>query len=767
MKKFDFKAELNEEQYEAVTWEYSPSVVIAGAGSGKTRVITYRIAYLLNNGVNAINILGLTFTNKAANEMKERIAALIDNERVTRYLMLGTFHSVFNKILRREAGVLGYNRDYTIYSPEDAYILIREIVASMGLDNKKYDYRAVYKRISYLKNYMYTPERYMANEDLIRNDKINKIGNFVDVYDRYEKKKRENNAMDFDDLLLNTYFLLKKYEDIRSKYKNLYSHILVDEFQDTNIVQYEITKLLAGKDDDIMVVGDDAQSIYSFRGANLQNVYSFIREYNAKKFLLKRNYRSTQHIVQASNHLINKNKEQIKKEVYSLKGYGNKILIKETEFDSEEAEFVAKDIKSRLYLERKEYKDFAVLYRTNSQSRKIEEALRRENIPYRVYGGTSFYNRKEIKDVLAYLTFLINPDDTVSFKRIVNFPKRGIGDSSVAKVFDYMTQTGKSLSEALNELDKIPLPARSKKQLKDFLSELNKFFADLDSVPVATLTKELTQKFGIQEYLKSQNEEEKAANVDELINSMADFEAAAAEMDEGQETVDVTVKAYLESVSLITDLDSDDEEENKVRIMTAHTAKGLEFPTVYIVGAEENYFPISQSKDSQDRINEERRLFYVAMTRAMENLIITYSKVRYQYNNIDYRNPSRFLKDLPSGHIKFEGTGSLFDNDYRQQRTTAETYFSEKRIATKPTVTQKTTSTPPKENLKKINSRISTEIEQYGNIKPGTRVKHEKFGMGTVEKLLGNPPDTRAIINFDTQGQKTLLLKYARLMVVG
>ncbi len=765
MNSIDFKKELNESQYKAVVHDFSPAVVIAGAGSGKTRVITYRIAYLLSQRVEPYNVLGLTFTNKAANEMKERIASLLGDSRKARSLMLGTFHSVFNRILRNEAHVLGYKPDYSIYTPDDAYVLIREIVAAKELDSKKYDARNVFKRISYLKNYMYTPDRYESNPELVKMDKINKREAFADIFRLYESKKKKNNAMDFDDLLLNTYFLFRNNNEILAKYKEQYSHILIDEFQDTNLVQYEITKLLADKDTDIMVVGDDAQSIYSFRGAVVQNVYKFIKEFDAKVFMLKQNYRSTQHIVLASNVLISKNKEQIQKNVISNKGYGSKIYVKETDYDSDEAEFVARDIKRRIYSYQKRYEDFAVLYRINSQSRKVEEALRRENIPYKVYGGMSFYNRKEIKDVLAYLFYINNPNDTVAFSRIINFPKRGIGDTTVKKILAYAEQNNVPLDMVIRNIEEFSLlPSRTRNLVKAFRDDMDYFRKKQETATVADITKEIVEKFGITAVFKDMGEDEKAANVEELLNSMYDFVDSMSDV-EGDEEPDVSLRAYLETVSLVTDNDEPDDDDNKVKLMTVHTAKGLEFDTVYIVGAEEQLFPIGQSFESQERVNEERRLFYVAMTRAMENLIITFSRVRFKYNQVNHTTPSRFLADLPKENIHYDGIEPVFDKKTPAGGIAVPGNGNINEV--KKDVYGSAYSHEP-QRLKKITTTTREKhLDAYGDIKVGSRVKHEKFGVGTVLELTGGDSNTKAVIEFETAGRKTLLLKFARLMVVG
>ena len=756
MEKIYFEKELNASQYKAVTHDYSPSVVIAGAGSGKTRVITYRIAYLLSQGVEIRNILGLTFTNKAANEMKERIAKLLGSNSNAQYLMLGTFHSIFNRILRKEADVIGYKADYSIYTPEDAYILIKEIVNEKKLDTKKYDYRNLYKKISYLKNYIVTPDRYESNQDLINLDKINKVEYFVDIYRTYESKKRKNNAMDFGDLLLKTYFLFRKNKRILEKYKSQFTHILIDEFQDTNIVQYEIAKMLADRDTDIMVVGDDAQSIYSFRGAVVQNINKFIEDFAAQIFFLRENYRSTQHIVLASNVLISKNSEQFKKEIVSTKGYGAKILVKEVEYDNDEANFVAKDIKRRAYSFQKQYSDFAVLYRINSQSRKIEETLMRENVPYKVYGGMSFYNRKEVKDVLAYLFFVNNSNDSVALRRIINFPKRGIGDSTVNKILTFVAENNLQLSDVLENIDMVEgLSSRAKKLVKVFYEEIKYFKQKEKDYSVVDMTKEIIKKFRIIETFKLAGEDERVQNIEELLNSMYDYVSNL--QNEDAEMPDFSLRTYLETISLLTDNDEPDPEDEKVKLMTVHTAKGLEFDTVYIIGAEEELFPIRQSFDSIDKINEERRLFYVAMTRAKENLIITFANNRFKFNNLIFTEPSRFLKDLPKENCKFE-TIRLMKNSYDK---TFESKFHNPRKFN-PNISIETDN----KNLKKIKNNTGTLLDSFGKIRIGSIVKHEKFGMGRVLELRKNEKDVRAVIEFETAGNKTLLLKYARLIVI-
>ncbi len=770
---FDLKKLLNEYQYKAVIHPYSPALVVAGAGSGKTRVITYRIAYLLTQGVEPYNILGLTFTNKAANEMKDRIASLFANRNITRKLTLGTFHSVFNKILKQEAHILEYTQDYSIYTPEDAYVIIREIVNSLHLDNKKYDYRGIYKRISYLKNYLYTVEKYKSDSALLQRDAINKMREFVTVYDLYEKKKKKNNAMDFDDLLLNTYFLLKNHTKIRDKYRALFKHILIDEFQDTNAVQYEIVKMLANKDDDIMVVGDDAQSIYSFRGAIVQNVYRFVKEYNAKTYQLKQNYRSTQHIVNASNHLISFNSEQIKKEVFSKKHFGSKILIRENDTDSDEAFFIARDIEQKKLQFNYNYKDFAILYRTNAQSRKIEEAFLRNGIPYKVYGGFSFYQRKEVKDVLAYLSFLINRNDTVAFSRIINFPKRGIGTTTINKILNHIEINNMTLSGALQNIDNIPIQTRAKGIIKNFITDIENFASKMEFIDVASLASEMVNHFGIINAFKEEQLDDKARNVEELLNSMSDFVDNASELQEGNVN-GVSVKDYLEGVSLLTGNDEpENEDDNKVKLMTVHTAKGLEFNVVYIIGAEEKLFPINQSLDNQERISEERRLFYVAMTRAKENLIISYANMRFKYNSLDMCDPSRFLKELPKDNIIFQGTNPSFSSTSSSVSSNFTVTDNKRKnisyVSSTSTHNSFGKSFTDNKNLKKISSRPKSQtqkISSYQNLSTGKKVRHPRFGIGIIKELFDAPPNTKAVIDFETAGTRTILLKFSKLVIV-
>ena len=643
----NYLEELNESQRNAVLYNDGPSLVIAGAGSGKTRVLTYKIAYLLEQGYQPWSILALTFTNKAAREMKERIARRVGEE--ARYLWMGTFHSIFSRILRSEAHVIGFTSNFTIYDSSDSKSLIKSIVKEMHLDDKTYKPGMIQSRISNAKNHLVLPDAYASNADLYQNDVNAKVPATRDIYHRYWERCRQSDAMDFDDLLVYTYLLFRDHPEIRQKYAGQFRYVLVDEYQDTNFAQHSIVLQLTKEHQHVCVVGDDAQSIYSFRGANIDNILKFTQLYKgAKLFKLEQNYRSTQTIVCAANSLIEKNSEQIRKEVFSEKAKGEPIGVFNAYSDVEEGEIVANQILRLRSREHYSYNDFAILYRTNAQSRIFEEALRKHNLPYKIYGGLSFYQRKEIKDIISYFRLAVNPNDEEAFKRVVNYPARGIGDTTLNKIIDAATQNHVSLWKVLEEplTYGVSVNKGTHAKLQGFREVIENFIreaAEKNAYEAGTL---IVRQSGIMNEIYQSNDPENLSrqeNIEELINGMHDF--CATREEEGNENVRLT--DFLSEVSLLTDQDSDKEgDAEKVTLMTIHSAKGLEFKNVFVVGLEENLFPSALSLNSYKELEEERRLFYVAITRAEEHCYLSFAKSRFKYGKMEFSSPSRFLKDI-------------------------------------------------------------------------------------------------------------------------
>ena len=650
----DYLDELNESQRAAVLYNEGPSLVIAGAGSGKTRVLTYKIAYLLDNGYEPWSILALTFTNKAAREMKERISRAVGNEKA-KYLWMGTFHSVFARILRTEAAALGYSSNFTIYDSSDSKSLIKSLLKELNLDEKVYKPGLIQSRISNAKNHLVSAQAYAASGEFFRSDSEAKIPAMRDIYIRYCERCKQSDAMDFDDLLVNTYLLFKNHPDICEKYADRFRYVLVDEYQDTNFAQHSIVLQLTGKHQRVCVVGDDAQSIYSFRGANIDNILKFTRLYNdARLFKLEQNYRSTQLIVKAANSLIEKNREQIRKEVFSENSVGEPITVTCAYSDVEEGEIVANKITSMHVKNGYPYSDFAILYRTNAQSRIFEEALRKRAVAYRIYGGLSFYQRKEIKDVIAYFRLAVNPHDGEALKRVINYPARGIGDTTLNKIIATAAQEGVSLWTVISSpLDYgLNINKGTHTKLQVFRDIIAGFVSKVDTYNAYDLGKEIVGASGIMADIIQDTSTEglsRRENIDELVNGMYDF--CDIRRQEGNERMFLT--DYLSEVSLLTDQDGEkDDSVPKVTLMTIHSAKGLEFRNVFIVGMEENLFPGPMSSDSPRALEEERRLFYVAITRAEENCFISYAKNRYKYGKPEFCNPSRFLKDINPAFLK-------------------------------------------------------------------------------------------------------------------
>lgn len=650
----DYLNELNESQREAVLYNEGPSLVIAGAGSGKTRVLTYKIAYLLDNGYEPWSILALTFTNKAAREMKERIARRVGQERA-RYLWMGTFHSIFSRILRAEAEALGFTPNFTIYDAADSKSLVKTIVKEMNLDDKVYKPGMVQGRISNAKNHLVLPEAYAANAELIETDRAAKVPLLHEIYLRYWNRCRQSDAMDFDDLLLYTYLLFRTRPDICDKYAARFRYILVDEYQDTNFAQHSIVLQLTQKHQFVCVVGDDAQSIYSFRGANIDNILNFTRTYkDARLFKLEQNYRSTQTIVNAANSLIAKNRDQIQKEVFSEKDKGEPIGVFAAYSDVEEGEIVTNKIVQLHAKSGYAYHDFAILYRTNAQSRIFEEALRKRSIPYRIYGGLSFYQRKEVKDVVAYFRLAVNPHDEEAFKRVINYPARGIGNTTLGKLTEAAGRCEVSLWKVLCEPLSygVELNKGTYTKLQGFRDLISEFVTLAREQDAYTLGMELVKRSGIMAEIyqdRSPENMSRQENIEELVNGMRDF--CDGRQEEGNPHV--LLSDYLSEIALLTDQDEEQgEAQPKVTLMTIHSAKGLEFPNVFVVGLEENLFPSPLSSASYRALEEERRLFYVAVTRAEEHCYLSYAKSRFKYGKMEFCNPSRFLKDIDVRYLQ-------------------------------------------------------------------------------------------------------------------
>lgn len=786
----DYLDELNESQRAAVLYNEGPSLVIAGAGSGKTRVLTYKIAYLLDNGYEPWSILALTFTNKAAREMKERISRAVGNEKA-KYLWMGTFHSVFARILRTEAAALGYSSNFTIYDSSDSKSLIKSLLKELNLDEKVYKPGLIQSRISNAKNHLVSAQAYAASGEFFRSDSEAKIPAMRDIYIRYCERCKQSDAMDFDDLLVNTYLLFKNHPDICEKYADRFRYVLVDEYQDTNFAQHSIVLQLTSKHQRVCVVGDDAQSIYSFRGANIDNILKFTRLYNdARLFKLEQNYRSTQLIVKAANSLIEKNREQIRKEVFSENSVGEPITVTCAYSDVEEGEIVANKITSMHVKNGYPYSDFAILYRTNAQSRIFEEALRKRAVAYRIYGGLSFYQRKEIKDVIAYFRLAVNPHDGEALKRVINYPARGIGDTTLNKIIATAAQEGVSLWTVISSpLDYgLNINKGTHAKLQGFKDIIADFVSKVDTYNAYDLGKEIVGASGIMADIIQDTSPEglsRRENIDELVNGMYDF--CDIRRQEGNERMFLT--DYLSEVSLLTDQDGEkDDSVPKVTLMTIHSAKGLEFRNVFIVGMEENLFPGPMSSDSPRALEEERRLFYVAITRAEENCFISYAKNRYKYGKPEFCNPSRFLKDINPDFLKMpadsgftpvrnEGyTKRNYERGYERNetyRSSGPSMFDGGEMPQEPVRFVK--PVPPR-NLKRIvpvsqNPAVSRSAEpgkaDTHGVEVGRLIEHERFGRGEVVRLEGSGDNCKATVRFENAGDKQLLLKFARFKIIG
>lgn len=761
---------LNEGQRRAVEYCDGPQLVIAGAGSGKTRVLTYKIAYLLDRedeALNPWNILALTFTNKAAREMKERIGRLVGQDRAF-YLQMGTFHSVFARILRAEAEHLGFASNFTIYDQADSRSLVKSIINRMQLDDKVYKPAAVADRISMAKNHLLLPQQYAVSSWAV-DDEQHKRPLVGQIYNMYMERCRQANAMDFDDLLVHTYLLLRNHDDVRQKYVDRFRYILVDEYQDTNYAQQEIVLLLAHDHGRLCVVGDDAQSIYSFRGANIDNILNFQKMFvGARLFKLEQNYRSTQLIVQAANSLIRKNEKQIHKDVFSKNEEGERLILKPAYSDKEEAMIVCNDIKRIRKNEHCEFSDFAILYRTNAQSRSFEEQMRKENIPYRIYGGLSFYQRKEIKDVIAYFRVVANPDDEEALRRIINYPARGIGDTTFAKIVNTASTHGVSLWKVIQQpiVFGLQLSKGAQAKIDGFKTLVEGWSQRLASENAYELGHSIIMESGIsKEIYGSTNPEDlsRQENLEEFLGGMQDFVENRKEEDRENE---IGLSDFLQEVALLTDLDSDgDADQPKVTLMTIHSAKGLEFPTVFVVGLEENIFPSPMCVNSVRELEEERRLLYVAITRAEKHCILTCAQNRFRYGRMESDTPSRFIKDFDPSLLRVEG-GRSFHAEIPSYRSP---YGGTRQPQQNPRPVATQFVADPKPRLVPVRHETPLPQSAIGDIglKEGNVIEHQRFGVGTVVKVEGSGENAKATVTFKNAGTKQLLLKFARYTIIG
>lgn len=780
--------ELNKNQRDAVLYNEGHSMVIAGAGSGKTRVLTYKIAYLLEQGIAPYNILALTFTNKAAGEMKERISKVVGFAYANR-LWMGTFHSVFSRILRSESALLGYSRNFTIYDSADSQSLIRSIIKELQLDDKVYKVAVIQNRISTAKNRLYTSTMYSQNADILKADSFKNIPMTKVIYEKYTERCRKADAMDFDDLLLNTYLLLKNYPEVQQKYAEMFKYILVDEYQDTNHAQHSIVWLLTRGGANLCVVGDDAQSIYSFRGANIQNMLSFEKLYpDSKLFKLEQNYRSTQTIVNAAGSLIAKNHSQIRKNVFSENEKGEKIELTRAHSDLEEATMVVNKLLDLHTYHNVDWNETAILYRTNGQSRILEETFRKNGLPYRIYGSLSFYQRKEIKDTLAYMRVIVNPNDEESIKRIINFPKRGIGDTTINKLKSAALDCEVTLWDVIcNPADYgVSVNSGTQKKLYDFSTLLRSLMTGVSTSDAYTIAKRVYEESGLIAELNADRTLEGMArkeNVEELMSGIQLF--CKDRIEEGSN--EIYLSDYLSSVSLMTDQDKEEDADvSKVTLMTIHASKGLEFKAVMIVGLEESLFPNEMSSASEHELEEERRLMYVAMTRAEKYLYLFHSTTRFRNGNIEANQPSRFLRDIdpvyinkvmdepfikprftsssnfgfssfePSGKPYFKSTANSSSNNSKQfaERSKPKIQFEERK---------------PKSKFQVVTEEMlqsTASVKSDNDIQVGSIIQHDRFGIGKVLEMEGMGGDTKATIQFTNFGRKVLLLKFAKLTLL-
>ena len=773
-------SQLNEAQQQPVLQKDGPMIIIAGAGSGKTRVLTMRIAYLMSLGVDAFNILALTFTNKAAREMKKRIADIVGNNEA-KNLWMGTFHSVFARILRSESEKLGYPSNFTIYDTQDSVRLISAIIKEMQLDKDVYKPKQVLGRISSYKNSLITVKAYMNNPELQEQDAMSKKPRLGEIYANYVDRCFKAGAMDFDDLLLKTNELLNRFPDVLAKYQDRFRYIMVDEYQDTNHSQYLIVRALSDRFQNICVVGDDAQSIYAFRGANINNILNFQKDYdNVKMYRLEQNYRSTKNIVEAANSIIDKNKTKLDKVVWTANDFGPKIKVHRSLTDGEEGRFVAGEIFEQKMRNQLHNGQFAILYRTNAQSRAMEDALRKRDIPYRIYGGLSFYQRKEIKDVLCYLRLVINPKDEEALIRVINYPHRGIGDTTVEKLTVAANHYKRSIFEVMEHIDKIDLKLNSgtKAKLQDFVTMIKSFQVINESQDAFYLTDHVTKKTGLVQELKKDGTPEGIArieNIETLMGGIKDFIEGQKEIDGARGAL----SEFLEDVALATDLDNDTGDDDRVALMTIHLAKGLEFPYVFVVGMEEDLFPSAMSMNTRSELEEERRLFYVALTRAEHQAYLTYAQSRYRWGKLTDSEPSRFIEEIKDEYLEYINPSEI--GGYRYKPMMDIDIFGDI-DKSKLRLSKPTAGTPPKKygdepvssaNIRKLkpvssNAPSSSSTNLFDSkLTIGNVVMHERFGKGEVINLEGVGADKKAEIRFEVGGIKKLLLRFAKLDIIG
>ncbi|MBL7765391.1 MAG: exodeoxyribonuclease V subunit gamma [Chitinophagaceae bacterium] len=750
----DYLVPLNEQQREAVLYTEGPLMIVAGAGSGKTKVLTTRIAHLLHLGVDSFRILALTFTNKAAREMKERIEHMLGNQEA-RNLYIGTFHSVFSRILRVEAERMGYPANFTIYDTEDAKSVLRTIIKDMNLDEKHYKPAYVYNRISAAKNNLFTYKEYRADFSIQQEDARSNRPLIADIFEAYSKKCFRNGAMDFDDLLVNMYIVLTNFPDVLAKYQHKFRYVMIDEYQDTNLAQYHIIKLLGALNENICVVGDDAQSIYSFRGASMENIFQFQKDYDEVKVIkLEQNYRSTRTILEAANNIINHNQNQIKKELWTDKEHGEKIKLVCTFTDNDEGKFVSDAILENKLRHHYNNRDFAILYRTNAQSRSFEESLRRSGIAYRIYGGQSFYQRKEIKDYIAYLRTLANPRDEEALRRIINYPARGIGTTTLNKISLHAQENDKTFWECLEIAHELGFKGATLTALQDFVMMIRNFQAMTEKKNAYEVAFEIGKASGLVRELHADKTPEgigRYENIQELLNSIKEYTETPTE---DGELLELSLGSYLQQITLLTDADENkDEDQNVVKLMTVHASKGLEFPCVFVVGMEENIFPSSMSLYDREDLEEERRLFYVAVTRAKEKVWVSFANNRYRFGSLIQNDPSRFIDELPL---------ALVDNSMAQ-KPKSKTVFTKSN--NEPAALQQKKIPTSSTNTTHVPS-ADFKADEPSRMEQGMKVEHQRFGFGNILTLEGPMANKVATIDFGTMGQKKIMLNYAKLRIV-
>lgn len=778
----DYLSGLNESQKEAVLYTEGPLMIVAGAGSGKTKVLTTRIAHLMAKGVDSFNILALTFTNKAAKEMKERIEKILGNGDA-RNLYIGTFHSVFARILRAEAHRLGYPNSFTIYDTDDAKSVIKAVVGELNLDDKQYKPSIVYNRISSAKNALVGPAEYVNDYYIQQEDMRSQRPAIAQIYDAYAKRCFKNGAMDFDDLLIKMYQLLQQFPDALSKYQRKFKYIMIDEYQDTNPAQYEIIKLLGAMHENVCVVGDDAQSIYSFRGATIQNILQFQKDYDDVKVVkLEQNYRSTQNILHVANEVISNNKGQIEKRLFTENGEGEKIKLVRTMTDNEEGKYVADTIQEQKLRNHFNNRDFAILYRTNAQSRSFEESLRRMGIPYTMYGGISFYQRKEIKDYVAYLRLLVNSRDEEALKRIINYPARGIGKTSVDKAILAANENNISMWDVLERAKEFGYKAGTLEAIENFVTMIKSFASMLQSKNAFDVAVHVGKQTGFVKELfndKSTEGVQRYENIQELLNSIKEW-TESPDTEEG-ELLDKSLGSYLQQITLLTDADEKDPNADTVKLMTIHAAKGLEFTCVFAAGLEEMLFPNALSINTREELEEERRLFYVVITRAKKKLWVTYANTRYRFGNLVQNEPSRFINEIPEklldrsysgGGVRNQSSYGLGGSAFDRMHGGGFGSVNDAERQYGPTPGKKKDNTPlyipPKSQNKTVEHVPSADFvaSDTSSLQAGQRVEHQKFGFGEVLKLEGSTHNPIATVKFDVNGEKKIMLNYAKLRIV-